>query len=91
MPDLPLGTPFSAADFASASRLCHLFLHKPSKNSAVKNFQTLVVYDMINVVESKQKFINPGEKCDVPRPGRAGEIFMAGDGGLSPTRSGAEE
>jgi hypothetical protein len=88
MPDLPLGTPLSAANFASASRFCHLFLHKPSKNSAAKNFQTLMVYDMITLSESKQKFTNPGEKCNIPCPGRAGETPMAGDTGFSPTPNG---
>jgi hypothetical protein len=81
MPDFPLGTSFSAAYFASASRFCHLFLHKPSKNSAVKNFQTSSVYDMISRSESKQKFVDPGEKSDARRPGFADEIFMAGDSG----------
>ena len=67
MPDFPLGTPLLAANFAPASRFCHLFLHKPPKNSIVKNFQTVRLYDMIKVVESKQKFVYPGEKY-VQRP-----------------------
>jgi protoporphyrinogen oxidase len=70
MPDFPLGTPFLAANFAPASLFCHLCLHKPAKNSIVKNFQTLGLYDMIRPVESKQKFVYPGEKY-VRRPERA--------------------
>jgi hypothetical protein len=68
MPDFPLGTPFSATDFASASRFCHLFLHKPSKNSTAKNFQTLTMYDTMRPLKSKQKFANYGEKCGVDAP-----------------------
>lgn len=84
MPDFPLGTPFLAANFAPASRFCHLCLQKRAKNSIVKNFQTFGLYDMIKRVESKQKFVYPGEKS-VRRPEqpvfRAAEAFADSDWG----------
>jgi hypothetical protein len=91
MSDFPLGTPFSAADFASASRFCHLFLHKPSKNSTVKNFQTSAVYDMIKPLESKQKFVNHSEKCGVQEPAGVETAFRTRDVSSRRFKTGAEK